>query len=211
MIGKTPPSGSSRRLVRLLALVCLPLAACATNSAGANLSQGAPRGSGQSDQDINRIMTRLKPTERFVPNADARLLWQAASGYMERAFPLDELPAAATSGAGGSQQIRTRLVEWVGDGLPHRTRVFVEVRSDPGNAANMRLRVTALLIEGEPQLAQAKQGTPLAYDWRLSGSNPRVEETVADQIMRRYLALREGKPLPLEEEMVLPGRQAGGS
>jgi hypothetical protein len=190
------------------------MAACAlawscstSNSVGGAVASG--KGSAQSDQDIQRVMTSLKGTERFVANADSRLLWQAAEGYMQRAFPLDELPASVTSGAGGSRQLRSQLVEWVGDGLPHRTRVFVDVRQDPANAANMRLRVTALMIESEPRLEQARQGVPLEYDWRLVGSNQRIEETIADQIMRRYLALREGKPLPLEDELVLPGRQAG--
>ena len=107
------------------------------------------------------------------------------------------------------KQVRTRLVEWIGDGLPHRTRVFVEVRPDAGNAANMRLRVTALMIESEPNFEEAREGVPIQYDWKLVGKNERVEEVVADQIMRRYLALREGKPLPLEEEMILPGRESG--
>ena len=57
---------------------------------------------------------------------------------MQRAFPLDELPAGATSGA--SKQVRTRLVQWIGDGLPHRTRVFVEV--------SKRVEVTEHKAEG---------------------------------------------------------------
>lgn len=146
----------------------------------------------------------LVPTERVVTNADSRLLWQAASGYMQRAFPLDELPASVAEGAGGARQIRTQLVEWIGEGLPHRTRVFVEIRPDASNPANMRLRVTALMVESEPQLAQAKQGEPLSYSWRMTGGNPRIEETVADQIVKRYEALRAGRPLPTEEEMVVP-------
>jgi hypothetical protein len=149
-------------------------------------------------------MAGLRPTERFVANADTRLLWQAVSGYMERGFPLDELPAHAAEGPGGARQLRTRLVEWVGDGFPHRTRVFVEMRPDPANAANVKLRATALMIEAEPDLEGATEGRPIAYAWRLVGSNQRIEEVVLEQIMRRYLALVEGKPLPIDEELVVP-------
>jgi hypothetical protein len=203
MIARSPA------LTFLSLLAFLAVLSCASGGGGSVAS--AVRASGkQSKAEVDKIMGGLKPTERFVANADAQLLWQAASGYMERAFPLDQLPPAATSGEGGSRQIRTRLVEWVGDGLPHRTRVFVEVRRDAENAAHMRLRVIALLIESEPQLELASPGQPLEYNWRLAGNNARVEETVADHILKRYLALREGKPLPLEEEMILPGREAVG-
>jgi hypothetical protein len=207
----THRSSSGRgRLASLAVLLCVAIAGCANDSVGTRLkAQPPPKGSTQSASEIDTIMTDLKPTERFVANADAQLLWQAASGYMERAFPLDELPAGVASGQ-GSRQLRTRLVEWQGDGFPHRTRVYVEVRNDPSNPANMRLRVTALLIEAEPQLEQAKPGAQLEYNWRLTGNNQRVEETVADQIMRRYLALREGKPLPLDDEMILPRKQPAG-
>lgn len=205
-------SPGRRLLARLAILLCLPIAACASGSVASNSSrlQNQPKGATQTASEVDKIMTDLKPTERFVANADAQLLWQAASGYMERAFPLDELPAGVAVGEGGSHQLRTRLVEWHGDGFPHRTRVYVDVRTDPSNPANMRLRVTALLIEAEPQLEEAKPGAPLEYNWRLTGNNQRVEETVADQIMRRYLALREGKPLPLDDEMILPRKQPVG-
>jgi hypothetical protein len=202
-----PMTKTRARLKLLMLLACLPLGSCASgpsNSVGLAARAG-PRE--QNQADVDRILTTLKPTERLVANADSRLLWQAAQGYMERAFPLDELPPAATAGA--SKQVRTRLVEWVGDGLPHRTRVFVEVRPDAANAANMRLRVTALMIESEPNFEEAREDVPLQYNWKLVGKNERVEEVVAEQIMRRYLALREGKPLPLEEEMILPGRESG--
>jgi hypothetical protein len=206
-----PASSGRRRLARLAVALCLPIAACASDPGASRAqNQPPPKGSTQTASELDKIMTGLQPTERFVANADAALLWQAASGYMERAFPLDELPAGVASGAGGSRQLRTRLVEWHGDGFPHRTRVYVEIRNDPSNPANMRLRVTALLIEAEPQLEQAKPNAPLEYNWRLAGSNQRVEETVADQIMRRYLALREGKPLPLDDEMILPRKQPVG-
>jgi hypothetical protein len=162
---------------------------------------------GQSEDEVNRKIGSLQPTERLVANADARLLWQATSGYMDRAFPLDEIPAGVLQAPGQTKQLRTKLVEWTGDGLPHRTRVFVELRPDPTNAANLRLRVTALMVEPEPQLEQARPGEQLEYSWRLVGSNTRIEETVADQIMRRYLALREGKPLPIDEELIVPVRK----
>jgi hypothetical protein len=190
----------------LVALLCAPFWSCASDSSvgmSAARASGAAAGQPQSAAEVDRIMVGLKPTERFVANADSRLLWQAAQGYMQRAFPLDELPSAAVTG--NDKQVRSKLVEWMGDGLPHRTRVFVDVRPDVANAANMRLRVTALMIESEPELEQAREGQPLAYNWRLVGSNSRVEDTIADQIMRRYLALSEGKPLPLDEELILPG------
>jgi hypothetical protein len=152
-------------------------------------------------------MRGLKPAERFVANADSRLLWQATSGYLERAFPLDELPAGLTDGTAGSRQVRTKLVEWVGDGFPHRTRVFAEVRPDPANPAHLRLRVSALMIEAEPDFDAAAEGRPIPYQWRLVGSNQRIEETVIDQIMRRYLALVEGKPIPIDDELVVPTRK----
>jgi hypothetical protein len=196
-----------------LVLTALALVSCAGGGGGGD-GAGSPGGGSttaatprsQSDAEIDHIMRRLQPTERFVANADARLLWQATSGYMDRAFPLDEVPVgAAETGAG--RQIRTQLVEWVGDGLPHRTRLFVEIRPDAANPANMRLRVTALMIEAEPQLEEAKEGVPLRYSWRLVGSNQRIEETVADHIMKRYLALIEGKPIPIDEELVVPTRK----
>jgi hypothetical protein len=195
------------RATCLLVLAVLPSWSCA---GGNSVAKSLEKTDTQSRNDVDEILKNLKPTEKFVANADSQMLWQAASGYMERAFPLDTLPPEATSGANGSRQIRSQLVQWVGDGLPHRTRVFVEVRNDPANAANMRLRVSALLIESEPRFEQAKPNAPLEYDWRLTGSNTRVEETIVDQIMKRYLALREGKPLPLDEELVLPRRPEGG-
>jgi hypothetical protein len=72
----------------------------------------------------------------------------------------------------------------------------------------MRLRVTALMIEAEPQLEKAQPGAPLEYSWRLVGNNTRIEETIVDQIMRRYLAMVEGKPIPVDEELIVPTRQA---
>lgn len=190
----------------MLLTVCLFSWSCA-ETAGTSLARGGPE---QTDDEIAKVMGDLKASERLVPNADSRLLWQAAQGYMDRAFPLDELPAAATAGGPGqSRQIRSQLIEWYGDGLPHRTRVFVEVRPDGSNAANMKLRAVALMIESEPQLEQARQGIPLEYKWRLVGSNQRIEETVLDQIMRRYLALVEGKPLPLDDELGVTIRPAG--
>jgi hypothetical protein len=188
--------------------VVLALLGCAGGGAGGSGGAGggsaAARAQPQTDAEIARIMAGLQPTERLVPNADARILWQATSGYMERAFPLDELPAGVARESGASRQIRTKLVEWTGDGLPHRTRVFVEIRPDAASPANMRLRVTALMVESEPQLEQAKPGEPLQYSWRLVGGNSRIEETVADQIMRRYTALREGRPLPIDDELLVP-------
>jgi hypothetical protein len=187
-------------------IVALLLASCAGGAGGGGGVAGAI-GRPQTDSEIDQMIRELKPTERFVANADASLLWQATSGYMDRAFPLDEVPTGLSPGSRGSRQIRTKLVEWVGDGLPHRTRVFVEIRPDAANAANMRLRVTALMVEAEPQLEQAQPGQPVQYSWRLVGSNSRIEETVAEHIMRRYLALREGRPLPIDEELLVPTRQ----
>jgi hypothetical protein len=181
--------------------IVLVLASCASSSGPSGPARAQGR---QTDADIDKIIRGLEPTERFVANADASLLWQATSGYMDRAFPLDELPTVAAQGAGGSRQIRTKLVEWMGDGLPHRTRLFVEIRPDAGNPANMRLRVTALMVEAEPQLEQARPGAPIEYSWRLVGKNARIEEVVAEHIMRRYVALREGKPIPADEELLVP-------
>jgi hypothetical protein len=179
-----------------LSCAALAVSACTSGTVASAIAKP------QTDAEINRVMSGLQPTERFVPNADAKLLWQATSGYMDRAFPLDELPPNAQQGQ--SRQLRTKLVEWIGEGLPHRTRVFVEIRPDAANAANMRLRVIALMVEPEPQLEQARPGQEIQYAWKLVGSNTRIEETVADQIMRRYEALREGKPLPVDDELLVP-------
>jgi hypothetical protein len=191
--------------VAVLAAASL-LGSCASGGGSGGAGAGG-RQAPQTEGEIAEIMRGLKPTERFVANADTRLLWQAASGYMDRAFPLDELPAGAAEGPGGTRQIRSKLVEWIGDGLPHRTRVFLEMRPDPANPANARLRVVALMIEAQPDLEAATEGRPIPYEWRLLGSNQRVEETVIEQIMRRYLALQEGKPLPLDDELVVPVRE----
>ena len=196
------------RVVLLVALASI--ASCANSGGGSGPSGPAGGGAAasgsrpQSRAEIDKIMRDLRPSERVVASADAVLLWQAVSGYMGRAFPLDELPAGAAEGPGGSRQVRTRLVEWVGDGFPHRTRVFAEMRPDPANAANMKLRVAALMIEAEPDLEAATEGRPIPYQWRLVGSNPRIEQTVIDQIVRRYLALAEGRPIPVDEELVVP-------
>src|SRR5437868_12440603 len=95
----------------MLAISCLA-SSCASNTAGAGIARAT--GGTQSDVEVDKIMSDLKPTERMVPAADSRLLWQATQGYMDRAFPLDELPVAVSEGAGGSHQLRSKLVEWIG-------------------------------------------------------------------------------------------------
>src|SRR5262245_30442865 len=101
---RTMPHRTSSMVTWLLPIAALLVSACSSGSVASAISQP------QTDAEIGRVMGGLQPTERFVTNADAKLLWQATSGYMDKAFPLDELSPQAQQG--NPRQLRTKLVEW---------------------------------------------------------------------------------------------------
>jgi hypothetical protein len=152
-------------------------------------------GQSQSRGEIRQIIDRLQPTTRFAPSVHEGKLWEATRTYMNEMFEL-ETPAASPAGKlAAAQQVETKTYEWFEGNLGHQTRINARVASDPASA-NVKLHVTALLIEATPMFEDARSGAPLVYDWRLMGANPKIEQAVADGIMRRYLALVEGKPPP---------------
>ena len=154
-----PMTKARARLSLLILLACLPLAFLRLGSVEQRRPGRACGAESRTKADVDSILTTLKPTERLVANADSRLLWQAAQGtWNARSRSTSSRPRRPRARASGCET--ARLVEWVGDGLPHRTRVFVEVRPDAANAANMRLRVTALMIESEPNFEESAGGRP---------------------------------------------------
>jgi hypothetical protein len=157
----------------------------------------------QSRAEVRGVMDRLVPTTRHVPAPHADVLWRAARGYMEEMFPVEPPPPDAKPRKPGERAVESSLIEWVEGPLPHRTRVVARVAKEGDRTA--RLEVTALLIEATPLLSDARDGVAIVYDWRLVGSNPKIEEVVAEGVMRRYLALVEGRPAPpLEFERLHP-------
>lgn len=172
------------------------------------ISSCATSGSGpyeQSPDEVRRVLATMMPTTRLVVEAKVDQLDTAARGYMERAFPLslaDTTPKAAARGS--PLVLESETIEWFADGMPHRTRVRVDVFQDPIVAKHRRVEVRAQLIEPEFQLEQARAGQPLGVVWKLSGSNPKIEELVLQQIMNRYLALVENRPIQEATEWVVP-------
>lgn len=175
----------------------LSLTSCATDAR----MVGGPMG--QTAAERQQVIDRLQPTVRFVPGVQKDLLWTAAKGYMEEMFTVAPPVPGAKPRQPGERAIETETYEWYEGALGYRTRI--QARVAPEGRANAKLMVSALLIEAAPLLADARSGEPLLYDWRIQGSNPKIEETVADGIMRRYLALAEGlPPPPLEFEPIKP-------
>jgi hypothetical protein len=186
-----------RRFSPFASIVLFALGACGTSTR----MVGGPLG--QTDAERRQVIDRLVPTTRFVPAVKQDLLWTAARGYMEEMFTISPPPPDAKPRTEGERAVETETYEWFEGAMGYRTRIVARVA--PEGVANAKLMVSALLIEAAPVLAEARTGEPLLYDWRLQGSNPKIEEIVADGIMRRYLALAEGLPPPaLEFEPVKP-------
>lgn len=172
------------------------LASCASSAGGRY---------GQSPEEVRQVLASMMPTTRLVVDAKVDQLDLAARGYMERAFPLSaEDSTPKTAPKGGPLVFESETIEWFADGMPHRTRVRVDVYQDPIVAKHRRVEVRAQLIEPEFQLADARAGQPLGVMWKLSGSNPKVEELILQQIMNRYLALVENRPINEASEWLVP-------
>lgn len=191
----------NRFLVSMPALFACGLFVSLSSCATSARMVGGPLG--QTAAERQQVIDRLQPTVRFVPGVQRDLLWTAAKGYMEEMFTVAPPTPDAKQRAPGERAIETETYEWYEGAMGYRTRI--QARVAPEGQANAKLMVSALLIEAAPVLADARSGEPLLYDWRIQGSNPKIEETVADGIMRRYLALAEGLPPPvLEFEPVKP-------
>ena len=186
---------------RFAAAAAFALAAACSQTSG-RLTGGA---TAQSKAEIRQIIDRLAPTTRFAPAQHEAKLWEATRTYMADLFEL-ETPQYPTAkpGAAEAREVETKTYEWFEGTFGHKTRVNARVVKDAGTG-NVKLQVTALLIEATPVFEDARSGVPLVYDWRLLGSNPKIEEAVADGVMRRYLAFVEGRPAPsLEFDPVRP-------
>ncbi len=183
---------------RSISVVCagLLVAGCVTTSSGAV---------GQSPEEVRQILGTMVPTTRLVADARADVLATAARGYMTRAFPLSVADTSPeTAPVDGRLAFETDTIEWFADGMPHRTRVRVDVYADGVIPRHRRVEVRASMIEPEYQLADARPGQPLVVLWKLVGSNTKFEELVLEQIMNRYLALVENKPIDTLSEWVVP-------
>lgn len=160
---------------------------------------------GQSPEEVRQILGSMVPTTRLVADARPDVLATAARGYMTRAFPLSAADTSPESASvDGRLAFETETIEWFADGMPHRTRVRVDVYADTVMPRHRRVEVRASMIEPEYQLADARPGQPLVVLWKLLGSNTKVEELVLEQIMNRYLALVENRPIDTLSEWVVP-------
>jgi hypothetical protein len=165
--------------------------------------QGSPGGgppAPQEDTELKEALAALTPHVRYVPEADRELLWQATLGYIQESpFPVDFVDEE-------QRHVETKTVERREDGLPHRTRITAQVAPDPEADRNARLGVIAMLIEPVYDLQGATSGRPLYSGWRLEGNNRALEEFIADQILRRYLLLRQGRdPAEVPPDEPIPG------
>ncbi len=160
-------------------------------------------------EETRQQLDRLQPTTHVFAGGDAAKLWEATRGYMQRAFPLEDgppgdVPVTVAAGERRIRYVESKLIEWIADGFAHRTRVMVRMVPDGNSPTDLRIDVLSLAIEAMPQFEEAQEGRPLAYVWQLQGSNPAVERVVRDNIVRRYLCILEGRPIPAEEDLVLP-------
>ena len=159
------------------------------------------------ERDVDRMITSLKPTERARRERRFAAPLAGDAGLHGARVPARR---ASARGYRGLEQAGEDAARRMGRGRASAPDARVR-RGAPGcreRSQHAPARDRAHDRVGA-HFEQAREGVPLQYNWRLVGKNERVEETVVDQIMRRYLALREGKPLPLEEEMILPGREPG--
>ncbi|HYC78507.1 MAG TPA: hypothetical protein VEI02_12845 [Planctomycetota bacterium] len=181
--------------LRRLALLLAPAAFVAAAAGCSQTSGRMGAGSSQTAAEVRQVVDRLQPTVRQAPGADRATLWQATKSYMEDLFPIGPNPPEHRGRGADEQVIVSSVFEFDEGSFPHRTQVWAKVGADPGTR-NARLSVTALLIEPTPLFQDARSGVPLAYEWRVQGSNTRIEQAVADGILQRYLALAEGRPIP---------------
>lgn len=163
-------------------------------------SQGGAQPGPQEGADLQKALAELTPHVRYVPEADQELLWQATLGYIQASpFPVDFVDEE-------KRHLETKTVERRDEGLPHRTRITAQVAPDPEAERNARLGVIAMLIEPVYDLQGATSGRPLYSGWRLEGNNRALEEFIADQILRRYLLMRQGRdPEEVSPDEPIPG------
>jgi hypothetical protein len=160
----------------------------------------------QGGRELAAAQARLVPTVRALPEADLDLLWKASEGFMIRAFRESSLDLRDSL----ARVIETHTLEYGDERLPRRTRVTVEVRRNSQRPSEAELGVIALDIAADIG-AFATGIEELPQQWFLAGQLPDVEQLVADQIVRRYLLLRQGRDpetVPLGEPF--PGLRSRG-
>lgn len=141
----------------------------------------------QGDEERARVLRKIEPTVRHVPDPDRELLWRSAQDYMEKAFPALDITDPE------KRVLETRTLEWDHERFSHRTRITVQLHDDPGSPNHTQLRLVAQKIEARILFEQARTGEPIPKVWILEGNDPEIERVVADQILRRYLLLRQGR------------------
>ncbi len=180
---------ASIRVIIGLAL-CAAAGACARNVTIGRL---------QEPSEISDVQASIQPTVRTVPDADIELLWKSSDEFVSRTWVRDGIDIRDPR----KRVIETHTSEWIEAGLPHRTRVTVEVRPEPRHQHNAELLVVALRIEPQLDIPDTGDAEPPAMQWMLIGKNEKIEEMVAEQIMRRYLLYRQGRnpdDVPPEEK-----------
>ncbi len=199
------------RLIGLsLASVGLFFVACAGGGGGGPASQS--RTEAESAAKIKEQLDAMQPTTHTFAQANPVRLWEATKGYMQHAFKLEEppngdIPVNAPAGS-STRYVESKVIEWFGDGMLHRTRVMAKIEPEPGSLTDMRLSVLALVIEPVPQFELAQENRPVPFEWQLQGNNPMVEKTVKDAIVKRYICAAEGRPIPDDELVVFPSTDA---
>lgn len=159
----------------------------------------------QTSGERRHVQDRMTPTVKAVPAADFALLWKAADGFMERAFRPGNLDLRDSN----RRVIETHTLEFESEArIPRRTRVTVEIRNAPGRAEDGELGVVAQSLV--PELT-TMEGVELPQQWILVGQEPEIEALVAEQIMRRYLYLRQGRDPDSEPMGPMPSLLRAGS
>ena len=179
------PNGGTivnRTLARTLLIACT----CTSSGCIVNSYEPAPQ---QSPAEVARMQHEIVPLVRSVPSADRAMLWQAARGFMDRAFG----PQAIALRDETKQVVETHLIERVENGQAARTVVTVQIANDPALAGAARIGVIAQRIDARTNFGAAEDNRPMQPVWVLVGNNEVVAGEIADAILQRYLLLRAGR------------------
>lgn len=161
----------------------------------------------QNPDEVARVQRDIKPVVRSVPGADRAMLWTAARGHMDRLFAAEAIRLVDEA----KQVVETHVIERVEAGMPWRTVVTVQVADDPALPGGARLGVVAQRIDARVDYSSAEDNRPVPTVWVLIGNDDSSAGVIADDILQRYLLLRQGRD-PEQELPKVPrlGERASG-